>query len=216
METERLILRQWRDTDIPPFARLNADLAVMRFFPALLSADESAAIAQRMRGIISEKGWGFWAVELKSCHEFIGFVGLHEQPVESGIPHAPLVEIGWRIAAQHWGRGYAPEAGKVALDYAFAVLFLDEVYAFTAVPNEPSKRVMQKIGMQDTGQQFNHPKLPPGHDLERHCLYRISRERWREISSATATNEGTEGQKPVNIAIVDPEKAKTSPGWPFA
>ena len=191
METERLILRQWRDTDIPPFARLNADPAVMRFFPVLLSADESAAIAQRMRGIISEKGWGFWAVELKSCHEFIGFVGLHEQPVESGIPHTPLVELGWRIAAQHWGRGYAPEAGRAALDYAFAVLCLDEVYAFTAVPNEPSKRVMQKIGMRDTGQEFNHPKLPPGHDLERHCLYRISSARWREISNS-ATTKNTE------------------------
>ena len=178
LETERLILRQWRNDDYIPYAKLNADPSVMRFFPSTLSEQESNEQADRIKSLINNNGYGFWAVELKSCGKFIGFVGLHKQDEHSGIPNSPLIEIGWRLSTEYWGLGYAPEAAKVALAFAFEKLSLREVYAFTALPNEPSQRVMTKIGMDNINQDFNHPKLPPGHVLERHCLYKITKEQW--------------------------------------
>lgn len=131
-----------------------------------------------MRRLIAERGWGFWAVEIKATGQFIGFVGLHYQDENSGIPHAPFVEIGWRLDAEFWGVGYAPEAAEKALEFAFTTLNCAKVYAFTALPNLPSLRVMQKLGMENTGQDFNHPKLESGHPLERHCLYRMTKQKW--------------------------------------
>ena len=178
IKTERLILDQWCEADFAPFARLNADPEVMRYFPAPLSAAESDALARRIRDLIAEKGYGFWALRLKESRQFIGFTGLHHKAAGSGIPHAPLVEVGWRLGAEFWGKGYAPEAARAALGYAFTTLGLDAVYAFTALPNRASRRVMEKIGMVDTGEDFDHPDLPVGHWLERHCLYWVGREEW--------------------------------------
>jgi RimJ/RimL family protein N-acetyltransferase len=178
MNTERLILRQWKDSDLVPYSKINADPEVMRFFPTVLSDEESNSQALRGRGLIDKNGWGFWAVELKSTGQFIGFVGLHRQDCESGIPNAPLLEIGWRLSANSWGNGFAPEAARSALRFAFEELDEPEIYSFTVISNLPSKRVMQKIGMSDTGQDFNHPKLPNGHRLERHCLYKITKQQW--------------------------------------
>ncbi len=178
METERLILRQWRPSDFSAYAEINADEHVMRFYPSVLSREESDDQAARMSGLIEEKGWGFWAVEEKASQRFIGFVGLHQQEQGSGIPCSPMVEIGWRIAPDLWGKGYAPEAAQAALVYAFEQLGLEQVFAFTALPNLPSQRVMEKLGMTNQKQDFNHPKLPQGHALERHCLYRITRREW--------------------------------------
>ncbi|MGD8108913.1 GNAT family N-acetyltransferase [Vibrio sp. TRT 17S01] len=179
METARLRLRQWKAQDREAFRLMGADPQVMRYFPALLSHDESDAMVQRIFDIIDQKGWGFWAVELKETREFIGFVGLHQQAQDSGIPNAPLVEIGWRLAQPHWGKGYAPEAAQAALKFAFEQLNLDTVYAFTALPNQPSQQVMMKLGVKNLQQDFNHPKLPQGHPLQRHCLYAIKRSDWR-------------------------------------
>ncbi|MGF1701460.1 GNAT family N-acetyltransferase [Photobacterium makurazakiensis] len=176
IETDRLILRQWRDSDLAPFAEMNRDPKVMTYFPSLLSARESNELAERFQRLIVDKGWGFWALEQKNTGLFLGFVGLHFQEEGSGIPNAPLVEIGWRLCSSSWGNGFAPEAAKAALAFAFDTLNLSEVYAFTALQNLPSKRVMEKIGMHNTHQDFNHPKLPKGHPLERHCLYRIQSE----------------------------------------
>ncbi|MGR5142241.1 GNAT family N-acetyltransferase [Photobacterium sp. DNB23_23_1] len=178
LETDRLILRQWKRDDYPDYANLNADPTVMQYFPAVLSQQESDAQAARITQLIAERGWGFWAAELKSTGKFIGFVGLHSQDLHSGIPNAPFVEIGWRLAKVHWGKGYAPEAARKALQYAFEQLRVPSVYAFTALPNTPSQRVMDKIGMVNIGQDFNHPKLPQGHSLQRHCLYQITQETW--------------------------------------
>ncbi|MCW2486329.1 GNAT family N-acetyltransferase [Candidatus Symbiopectobacterium sp. NZEC127] len=175
IETERLILRQWRDEDYPIFAQLNADPEVMRYFPELMSREESDAQAGRISRHIANKGWGFWAVELKSSGEFIGFIGLHKQQEESGIPHAPLIEAGWRLQAQHWGNGYATEGAKRAIRYAFEQLDAPAVYAYTPLQHRASQRVMIKAGMTNTGDDFNYPKIPAGHALERFCLYRITR-----------------------------------------
>lgn len=178
LETERLRLRQWKDEDYPAYARLNADPMVMRYFPSALSVQESHEQADKLRSLITERGWGVWAVELKASGEFIGISGLHTQAGDSGIPHAPLTEIVWRILAANWGKGYAPEAARRILQFAFEDLALDAVYSFTAKVNTPSQRVMIKVGMKNTGEEFNHPKLESGHELERHCLYVLTKERW--------------------------------------
>lgn len=178
LETERLRLRQWRDEDYSAYARLNADPMVMRYFPSTLSEQQSHEQADKFRSLIAERGWGVWAVESKASGEFIGISGLNPLAGDSGIPHAPLTEISWRILAADWGKGYAPEAARRVLQFAFEELALDAVYAFTAQVNMPSQRVMIKVGMRNTGEDFNHPKLESGHELERHCLYVLTKERW--------------------------------------
>lgn len=109
-ETERLFMRQWRPSDRAPFAELNADPRVMEYFPAPLERDESNALADRCQALIEQRGWGFWAVELKASAEFIGFLGLHVPIAE--LPFSPCVEIGWRLAFQHWHKGLATEAAR--------------------------------------------------------------------------------------------------------
>jgi len=178
LETERLILRQWRDDDYPVYTRLTSDPEVMRYFPSLLSSEESIGQAHRLKNKIAEQGWGFWAVEVKEKGEFIGFIGLSAVDENSGIPHAPMIEVGWRLLATHWGKGYATEGAKRAIQYAFEELDVSEVYSFTALINEPSQRVMIKSGMKNTGEDFKHPKLPSGDKLACHCLYLIKREDW--------------------------------------
>ena len=175
IETSRLRLRQWREADKASFAAMSADPEVMYYFPSTLDAEASAQLIERFAERITVNGWGFWAAELKSSGECIGLIGLHLQDAESGIPHAPLVEIGWRIARSHWRQGYAEEGARAALRFAFDTLGLDRVYAFTAVVNEPSCRLMTKLGMRNIMQDFDHPKLAQGHRLERHYLYMIER-----------------------------------------
>jgi len=183
IETSRLILRQWQETDLEPYAKINADPVAMRYFPATLSREESEGQVRYLQQLISDTGWGFWAVELKSTGQFIGFVGLLSQDETSALPNAPLVEIGWRLAPEFWGSGYAPEAAKQALAYAFNTLSLSEVYSFTALQNESSRRVMVQVGMRNTHQDFDHPKLAVDHPLARHCLYKITKDQWLAASN---------------------------------
>lgn len=173
VRTARLRLRPWRDEDKAPFRALNADPRVMAFFPSILSAAESDALAERCQALIAQHGWGFWAVECKATQAFVGFVGLHAQP--ETLPFSPCVEIGWRLAHEYWGQGYASEAATAALRFGFDSLGLEEIVAFTAVGNLRSRAVMARIGMREDGPAgFGHPSLPPDHPLYRHCLYRIS------------------------------------------
>ncbi|MBT3012465.1 MAG: GNAT family N-acetyltransferase [Candidatus Thiodiazotropha sp. (ex Lucina pensylvanica)] len=178
LETDRLILRQWRDEDYMPFARINADPRVMEFFPQPLSRIESDDLAKRCRDLIDGRGWGFWAVELRGRGEFIGIVGLNKP--QHRLPCSPCVEIGWRLSYAHWGMGYATEAGSTVLRFAFEVLDLNEVVAFTTVMNKRSREVMQRIGMLNTQRDFDHPALGIGHPLSRHVLYSISGGGWKE------------------------------------
>lgn len=183
-ETPRLRLRQWREGDLAPFAALNADPEVMAHFPAPLSRAESDAMARRIHGLIAERGWGFWAVEVKAAASlpasFIGFVGLHIP--RDDLPFAPCVEIGWRLARPYWGHGYAREAAEAALAVAFDSLKLDEVVSFTSLDNRRSQAVMARLGMRHDA-TFEHPSLPPGHPLRPHCLYRLSAADWRTAHS---------------------------------
>ena len=170
LETSRLKLRQWKDSDYLDFALMNADQEVMRYFPKLLNTVESNLLAVKFKTIITENGWGFWAVELKDIQQFIGFVGLHAQP--SQFTFSPCVEIGWRLAKDFWHQGYATEAAQACLKFAFQELKLDEVVSFTAVQNQQSAQVMQRLGMQAM-QEFNHPALNQDDPLARHILYHI-------------------------------------------
>ena len=174
LRTQRLILRPWRDEDLAPFAALNADPAVMEHFPSVLTRAESDAAAGRIREELAERGFGLWAVEVPDVSPFIGFTGL---AVPRFTAHfTPAVEIGWRIAREHWGRGYAPEAARAALAHGFGALGLDEIVSFTAAGNARSRRVMEKLGKtHDAADDFEHPGLAPGHALRRHVLYRIRR-----------------------------------------
>lgn len=171
LKTERLVLRDWRKDDKAPFYQMSQDTEVMRYFPALLSREESDALADKAQGLISQNGYGFWAVERQDTGEFIGFVGLHHQPENSGIPNAPMTEIGWRIARPHWRQGFAHEAARKAMQFAFSELALSQLYAFTTLTNLPSQSLMRKLGMHNLNQDFNHPKLAKGHPLARHCLF---------------------------------------------
>ena len=172
IETERLILRPWRDADREPFARITADPPVMEFFPAILTRDQSDALIDRCDAHYREHGFTFFAAELRTTGELIGFIGIARTP----MPHfAPLVEIGWRLAFGHWNRGLATEGARAALQYGFEQLKLPEIVAFTATGNVRSRRVMEKLGMmRDPADDFDHPGIPSGNPLQRHVLYRIS------------------------------------------
>ena len=177
IETPRLIIRPWKDSDIPEFAKMNQDPEVMEFFPSFLTPEETAGRVDFYRRHMSEHGFCFWAVELKETHEFMGFVGLAVCGPE--LPFSPAVEIGWRIAKKHWNQGYATEAARFVLHEAFERFNLKEVVSFTAIPNKKSMRIMEKIGMShDPKDDFDHPKLAKDHWLCRHVLYRAKLENY--------------------------------------
>lgn len=172
--TERCRLRQWRDSDRPAFAALNQDPVVMRFFPALQDEAESNARVDAISAAIAARGWGLWALEIPGVTDFAGFVGLNAPGWQAHF--TPCVEIGWRLAAAHHGKGYATEAAREALRYGFEELGLDEIVALTIPANAPSRRVMEKLGMvRDETADFDHPLIDPAHPTARHVLYRLSR-----------------------------------------
>ena len=171
LRTKRLLLRRWHPGDRDPFAALNADPEVMRWFPATLSRDESDALADRIAAAVERDGWGLWALEERATGGFVGFTGLTRPAFEAHF--TPAVEIGWRLARDAWGRGYATEAARTATAYAFGELGLERIVSFTAAGNERSRAVMRRLGMRhDPAEDFDHPALPPGHPLRRHVLYR--------------------------------------------
>ncbi|WP_418317131.1 GNAT family N-acetyltransferase [Piscinibacter sakaiensis] len=176
-ETERLRLTAWHERHVAPFAAMNADPEVMRYFPATMTEQQTRDAVERQRGQFAERGWGFWATELKHTGEFIGFIGL--MVPRHPLPCMPCVEIGWRLARRYWGNGYATEGARASLAVGFEQLGLDEIVSFTALDNRPSRRVMERIGMHDTGRDFDHPAVPEGSAVRRHCLYVIGREEWR-------------------------------------
>lgn len=170
LETPRLRLRAWQMQDYFPFFEMNADPKVMQYFPKLLLKQESDALADRFQHFIQHNGWGFWAVELKTTGKFIGFTGLHHQP--SQFSFSPCTEIGWRFARHAWGQGYATEAAHACLHFAFNTLALDRIVAFTALQNQKSFAVMQRLHMREIS-QFPHPALNKDHIFSVHRLCEI-------------------------------------------
>lgn len=172
LATPRLLLRPWRETDLEPFAALNSDPRVARYLGQPLSAAQSDALAERLRSDLAFRGFGLWAVELPGKVGFIGFIGLSVPRFEAHF--TPCVELGWRLAADFHGRGYATEGAGAAVRHAFDVLGLTELVSFTVPKNVASRRVMEKLGMRrDPTDDFDHPLLPAGHPLRRHVLYRL-------------------------------------------
>ena len=171
IQTARLLLREWRDADAAPFAAINADPAVMRYFPALLTEAESVAMIERMRLSWQERGFGLFCVEQIAEPGCIGFVGLSVPRFEAHF--TPCIEIGWRLASANWNRGYATEAAHAVRNWAHRELHIAELVSFTTTANVPSRRVMEKIGLtHDTADDFAHPNVPIGDPLRPHVLYR--------------------------------------------
>lgn len=181
LRTQRLLLRPWRPDDLAPFAALNADPEVMRHFPAVLSREASDEFAERLMSRFADHGWGLWAAEVVGGAPFIGFIGLN--PATFPAPFTPALEVGWRLAREHWGRGYAPEGARAVLDFAFDELGVDEIVSFTAVANTNSRRVMEKLGLtHDPSDDFNHPNLAVDDTVRRHVLYRVAKTSYRSSS----------------------------------
>jgi len=172
IETARLRLRQWREEDKAPFAALNADPRVMEHFPAPLTRAESDATVDRVRAAIEARGWGSWAVERREDGALLGFTGL--TAVRDELPIAPAIELGWRMAVHAWGAGYATEAARAAVRFAFETLELPEVVAYTTLTNQRSMAVMRRLGMAEGG-TFDHPGIPEAHRLRPHVVYRKER-----------------------------------------
>ena len=178
IRTERLVLRQWNSEDLEPFASMNADPKVREFFPSLQTREESNHSVSFVSNHIEKLGWGLWAASLVETGDFIGFIGL--QNVYFQAKFVPAVEIGWRLAFKYWGKGYATEGALACLRYGFETLKLHEIVSFTTVTNTKSRNVMQKIGMHhDSKDDFDHPKLPEGHPLRCHVLYRLKEDEWQ-------------------------------------
>jgi RimJ/RimL family protein N-acetyltransferase len=173
IQTNRLILREWKDKDLEAFARLNQDPKVLEFLSAPLTFEESADWIKRINQHFKEHGFGLWAATL-TTGEFIGYIGLN---VPAFAAHfTPCVEIGWRLASAFWEKGYATEGAQAVLEYGFNQLGLKEIVSFTVPANTRSIRIMEKIGMKrDLSGDFHHPKLPKDHRLSLHVLYRAKK-----------------------------------------
>jgi len=172
IRTDRLLMRRWLDSDREPFAALNADPEVMRYFPSPLDRAASDALADRIETRFDELGYGLWALAITETGEFIGFTGLN--PMPDDVPGAGGVEVGWRLAKRAWHRGYATEAARAALTVAFDGVGLSEIWSMTAVLNEPSRAVMRRLGLTWVA-SFDHPKVPAGHPLRPHVTYHLAR-----------------------------------------
>ncbi len=172
LKTERLILRPWRASDLEAFAVINADKKVMEFIPKSLTRQESDALVKAFEEEWKQRHYGRWAIEVPNVADFIGYVGFHYYDFPAKF--TPCVEIGWRLSADHWGKGYATEAAKAALDYGFHQLNMKENYAFTFQGNENSRKLMERLGMTyEPELQFEHPDLPSGHPMGIYVVYRI-------------------------------------------
>jgi ribosomal-protein-alanine N-acetyltransferase len=181
LETGRLILRRWREGDLDLFAALNSDGEVMEHMVSTLSTDETAAMIERIEAHFEANGFGLWAVELALTGEFVGFAGLSIPRFEAHF--TPAVEVGWRLSRSHWGKGYATEAAAAAMEFGFNQAELDEIVSFAVPANTRSTRVMERLGMtRDPADDFDHPVVSEPSPLQRHVLYRISRERWSAMN----------------------------------
>jgi len=172
--TQRLLLRRWREEDRAPFAEMNADPRVMEFLPAPLDRTTSDALIDRIENDFDQFGYGLWAVELSTTGKFIGFTGLTLQTFDAAF--TPAVEVGWRLARHAWGHGYATEAAQAAVKFGFDQVGLREIVSMTTVANTRSRNVMRRLGMtHDPAEDFEHPRLPTGHPLRQHVLFRLSK-----------------------------------------
>ncbi|WP_093384550.1 GNAT family N-acetyltransferase [Variovorax sp. OV329] len=182
--SERLRLRQWKEDDREPYAALNVDPLVMRFFPGLQSRKGSDHDIERWSAELDNRGWSNWAVETRASGTFIGFIGLTVP--RRALTFMPCVELGYRLAREHWGKGYATEGAMAALRVGFEQAGLQEIVSFTASINLASRAVMERVGMTNADSDFDYPNPAlDGSELKRHCLYRLSRKRWFQFAGGS-------------------------------
>jgi RimJ/RimL family protein N-acetyltransferase len=172
IRTDRLLMRRWKDSDLAPYAALNADPETMRYFPSRLDRATSDAMVETIERLFEEQGYGLWALEVVGSGELIGFTGLN--PMPAGVPGAGGVEVGWRLARHAWHQGYATEAANAAVRVGFSGVGLAAIWSMTAVLNEPSQAVMRRLGMTEFG-FFEHPRVPEASELRPHVVYRLER-----------------------------------------
>lgn len=187
VRTERLLLRRWRESDDEPFAAMNADPAVHEFLQGPLTRDRSDAFVERIEACLEARGWGLWAVEVPDVARFVGYVGLW--PADY-VTSNPMVEVGWRLAREHWGHGYATEAAREALRFGFEEVGLDEIVSFTVPQNARSIRVMERIGLlRDPAGDFDHPRVDAAAypHLVRHVFYQLTARQWREAQAVESS-----------------------------
>jgi RimJ/RimL family protein N-acetyltransferase len=183
LRTGRLTLRRWRDSDLPAFTALNSDPDVMEHFPSMPSESQTAEMIGRFEAHFESRGFGLWAVEHNLGRRFIGFAGLSVPRFESHF--TPAVEVGWRLAKEQWGNGFATEAARAAVSFGFDVVELDEIVSFAIPANVRSIRVMQRLGMtNDPADDFDHPRFLQDDRLRHHVLYRLNKQRWSELNSS--------------------------------
>lgn len=174
LESERLILRTFEETDLDAMTTINQDPKVCEYLPSIGSREETQGLISRIIKHHQEKGFSLYAVELKNTGEMLGFIGLITPSFEAHF--TPAVEIGWRLSSKYWNQGYATEGALAVLHYAFTVLQIPEIVSFTVVNNHASRRVMEKIGLKhNPDDDFDHPKLDQDSPLKRHVLYRLSK-----------------------------------------
>jgi RimJ/RimL family protein N-acetyltransferase len=189
--TDRLVLRAWREADREPFSELNADPRVMEFMPRLLSTEESDDFFDRIQAHFDEHGFGLCAAEHRASGALMGFIGLLVPKFEA--PFIPAVEIGWRLGFEWWGQGLATEGAREMVRFAFEDIGLEELISFTALGNLRSRRVMEKLGMtHDPAENFEHPRVTPGHPLRLHVLYRLERANFSRRFGQMCINRGKE------------------------
>ena len=177
LATDRLLLRRWQASDRVPFAALNADPEVMRYFPGPLTRQASDRLADLIYAAIERDGWGLWALEQRATSHFLGFTGLARPTFEASF--TPAVEVGWRLSRAAWGFGFATEAARAAAAFAFGELDLDELVSFTAERNARSRAVMRRLGMRhDAAHDFDHPHVREDR-IRRHVLYRLAASEWK-------------------------------------
>ena len=181
IETPRLLLRRWKESDIAVFTKMNLDAEVMRYFPAPYSEERTKQSYDAIQEEFAKYGYSLYAAEEKSSGNFIGFIGFHWARFDADF--CPCIEIGWRLDKDYWHKGYATEGAKACLQHGFDHLGFDTIYSFTAVKNLPSEHVMQKIGMHFY-QFFDHPQVPDDHPLKPHVCYVISK---NDMNSALST-----------------------------
>lgn len=187
LHTQRLILREWRESDLAPFADFNADPQVMQFYTHTLNREESDALAEKYQRELKARGYGFWAVQAPAEADFIGYVGLNYWDLEADF--SPCIDVGWRLGSPYWGKGYATEAALAALDYGFETLGFQEIVSMATIGNTRSHRVMERLGMRtNPSENFAHPKLPKGHPLSMRVLYRLTKKEWSRPQNETSLN----------------------------
>ena len=171
LKTTHLLLRQWREEDLEPYAKLTASKEVMKYFPQTLTVEQSNRAARKFQKLLEERGWGFWAVEERVSGQFIGYAGLHAPQTQ--FPFSPCIEIAWRMGQKYWENGYVLEAGEAILRAAFEIFGLEEIVYFSSVKNKKGEEVATALKMQKEEQTFHHPFVEREHPLSEHYLYRI-------------------------------------------